>query len=168
METPRRLVRISFLLPALAFLGACPFDSSLRQYLSAYFWQPFAKREPSFEKPHVHRIYKPFAGMTPVDGHSSLANLRAAYQNVQAIDIDKAIADARADRSLSRKDNEEVDLIDAHAGISQRSPRLACSHLLPRRESDRSRKNISGRVEPQWVQPQPRNSAQFAAHELRL
>jgi len=113
MKTPRRLARICFLLPALAFLGACPFDSSLREYLSAYFWQPFAKREPSFEKPHVHRIYRPFAGMTPVDGHSSIANLRAAYQGVGDIDADKAMAAARADRSLSRRNKEEVDLIDA-------------------------------------------------------
>src|SRR5580704_6595397 len=105
--------RVSFLLLALAFLGACPFDSSLRQYLSAYFWQPFAKREASFEKPHVHRIYKPFAGMTPVDGHGTMANLRAAYQGVGSIKPDEALAAAQADRSLSRKDKEEVDLIDA-------------------------------------------------------
>lgn len=118
----KRLVRIALLVPTLAFLGACPFDTSLREYLSAYFWQPFAKREASFEKPHVYRIDKPFAGMGRVEGHGPLADLRASYQGNLSIDSDKALAAARADRSLSRKDKEEAELIDAKLDMRDGEP----------------------------------------------
>ena len=43
---------------ALAGLGlvwACGFDNTLREYLSARFWLPFAKRSWSFAKPHIRR-----------------------------------------------------------------------------------------------------------------
>lgn len=42
-----------------------------------------------------------------------MTSLRAAYQGVGSINPDEALTAARADRSLSRKDKEEVDLIDA-------------------------------------------------------
>lgn len=106
---------------ALGLLWACPFDSSLREYLSARFWHPFAKRGASFERPNVRRIFKAFAGTEAAEGRSPLEKLRRAYYNIagpESItkDIDAtrvALGPAQADRSLTRKQREEVELIAA-------------------------------------------------------
>lgn len=115
------------LLLTLVTAGACPWSDELREYLSAHFWLPFAKHSASFEHPNVRRMDAPFAGMTAVQGGSPLARLRAAYQQLQPaefyapgprplVDVEPlrpAIAAARADRTLSARDREEVNLIEA-------------------------------------------------------
>ena len=105
----------------IAFLWACPFDKTLREYLSANFWLPFARRPANFEKKNIRRISVPFAGMAPSAGNSPLAKLRAEYTQfaqpqTETFDVTpdrKFVAAARADKSLTRREREEVDLIDA-------------------------------------------------------
>ncbi|MGC4051113.1 MAG: hypothetical protein QM757_17255 [Paludibaculum sp.] len=115
------------LLLTLVTAGACPWSDELREYLSAHFWLPFARHSASFEHPNVRRMNAPFAGMTAVQGGSPLARLRAAYQQLQPaefyaprhrplVDVEPlrpAIAAARADRALTARDREEVNLIEA-------------------------------------------------------
>jgi hypothetical protein len=69
----------------------------------------------------------PFAGMTAAQGDSPLARLRTAYQKIPQPEIydptpdtgpdvaplRQAVAAARADRSLTGRDKEEVDLVEA-------------------------------------------------------
>lgn len=120
---------IPVLLLAAGLLGACGFDETLRAYLDAHFWLPFAKRSASFERPGVRRISAPFAGMVKAEGNSPLDQLRAAYQeNEDPESAHPILAAARADRSLSAKDREEVELIDAK--IDMRSGELSDSAAL--------------------------------------
>ena len=58
--------------PVLALVWGCPFDNTLREYLSARFWQPFAKTGTSFEKRGVRRMSAPFAGMRKTAGETPL------------------------------------------------------------------------------------------------
>lgn len=118
----RALNACGVLLAGLGLAGACAFDESVREYLSARFWQPFAKRPASFERPHVRRTLLPYAGMADAEGDpAALVKLRAAYREISqppSSSFDpaaqrQAVAAARADRSLTRRDREEVDLIDA-------------------------------------------------------
>jgi hypothetical protein len=125
----------------LFFLGflaawACPWSNELREYLNARFWLPFAKHAASFERPHVRRVDVPFAGMTAVTGDSPLERLRAAYQgasqpgfyppNPPALpdlsSLRQAVAAARADRSLTRREREEVDLVEAKMEMREGEP----------------------------------------------
>lgn len=131
MNLTKRILRIgSVLFLAFAFVWACPFDATLREYLSAHFWLPFAKRAASFERPHVRRISAPFAGMTAAKGDTPLAALRTAYQHISEPNQDpldvaplrKAVAAARADQSLTRREKEEVDLIDAKIDMRSGGP----------------------------------------------
>lgn len=111
----------------LSVVWACGFDNSLRMYLYTRFWQPFAKSGASFAKP-VHARPDPFAGMRKVEGTTSLERLRAAYQSIAAQTFDemalaKAVAEARSTASsLSRRDREEMDLIDAKIDLRLGSP----------------------------------------------
>jgi hypothetical protein len=126
MIVSSRAVRISALVSAwLGLAFACAFDTSLREYLDARFWLPFSKQAWHFEKQNVRRINEPFAGMAKAAGDTPLARLRSAYQEIPQRDIDpipappdpaklrEALAAARADRSLSPREREEVDLLDA-------------------------------------------------------
>lgn len=106
---------------AAGVMWACGFDDALREYLSAYFWLPFAKGPVAFERPGVRRISFPFAGMQAAAGDSPLSKLRAAYQEISeptGFPFDPSsqrqlVAAARADPSLSGYEQEEIDLIDA-------------------------------------------------------
>jgi hypothetical protein len=107
-------------LVGLALATACGFDSTLRAYLSAQFWLPFSRGPAWFERAGVRRANTPYAGMTKVAGASALEKLRTAYQVISAgkdvpdtTRLKSALTAARADRSLSAKDREEVDLLDA-------------------------------------------------------
>jgi tetratricopeptide (TPR) repeat protein len=110
---------------AFVFLGiclawACPFDATLRAYLDAHFWLPFSKSPRHFERSNVRRVSVPFAGMAEAGGDNALARLRAAYQQISGLDAPstlEALAAARADTSLTRRQREEVDLIDAKIDI---------------------------------------------------
>jgi hypothetical protein len=126
MKIPRRGLRMAGLAFAgLGIAGGCAFDSSLREYLDAHFWLPFSKQVWSFEKKNVRRVSKPYAGMTRTEGDAPLARLRAAYQEIpqpelgaSPLPLDAArlrttLTAARADKSLTRRDREEVDLLDA-------------------------------------------------------
>jgi hypothetical protein len=115
------------LLLALVTAGACPWNDELREYLSAHFWLPFAQHSANFEHPNVRRMDAPYAGMLAAQGSSPLARLRAAYQQLQPADLyvppprplvdveplRPAVAAARADRTLSAREREEVNLIEA-------------------------------------------------------
>src|SRR5579862_6379034 len=126
MIASRRVAKVC----AVSFLGlglvlGCGFDSSLREYLDARFWLPFSKQARQFEKKNVRRIDAPFAGMTKAAGGTPLARLRAQYQLTDLRDLAvnpnqpdaaalrAALAAARADQSLTAREREEVDLLDA-------------------------------------------------------
>jgi len=106
---------------ALAFLWACPFDNTLREYLDAHFWLPFSKFPPNFAKRNVRRVSAPYAGMVKAQGDTPIEKLRTAYQEIsqpvsvpfELATLRQSLAAAQADRSLTRKEREEVDLIDA-------------------------------------------------------
>ena len=121
---PRRFL---LLLLALLMACACPWNDELREYLNGHFWSPFAKRAAGFEKPNVRRMDAPYAGMIAAEGDSSLARLRAAYQKLPQAEpyhrtppappdlspLRQAVAAARAGQSLTRHDQEEIDLVEA-------------------------------------------------------
>jgi hypothetical protein len=122
MKRTWRILRSSG--PALIVLGvtwACGFDDTLREYLDAHFWLPFAKRPRHFEQANVQRISQPFAGMDASQGDSPLVKLRTEYRQIaqpspltfDAKALLQALASARADKSLTAQQREEVDLIDA-------------------------------------------------------
>src|SRR5436305_12543525 len=106
---------------ACGFILACPFNDELREYLSAHFWLPFAKWPASFERPNVRRISAPFAGMADAKGDSPMPRLRAAYQQMavpesaarNAPPLPTALAAVRIDKSLTPREKEEVERIDA-------------------------------------------------------
>ena len=136
MSAVKRIAKLgSVLIPAVAFVWACGFDDTLREYLSARFWLPFAKRGELFEKPNVRRISEPFAGMTAAAQGGPLTKVRVAYQSigqpepygaqVSAFDpaaVRRPVTDARADHSLTRQEREEVDLIDAKIDMRAGEP----------------------------------------------
>jgi hypothetical protein len=117
----KTVLRLFLLALMLVIAWACPFDTSLREYLSARFWLPFAKRPAAFERPNVRRISAPFAGMVADVSERPLAKLRAAYSAIatpQPAEFDAElyapeIEEARADSSLTPQEREEVNLIDA-------------------------------------------------------
>ncbi|MBI5085124.1 MAG: hypothetical protein HZB13_11070 [Acidobacteria bacterium] len=122
MRTCKHIGRLcAFAFAGLAIVWACAFDTTLREYLDARFWLPFSKQAAHFERPDIQRASEPFAGMAEGGGKSPLAALRAAYREISvpvASGFDLAskrrvLAAARADQSLTLKEREEVDLIDA-------------------------------------------------------
>ncbi len=117
-----RILRMgAVLLLGLSFAWACGFDGTLREYLDVHFWLPFAKTAKNFEKPSVRRISVPYAGMGKVDA-TLLGQLRGVYQ--YPADNAAILAAARADRSLSQRDREEVELIDAKIDMRSGSPEV--------------------------------------------
>ena len=114
--------RIALFLFFLALtLSACGFDDSLREYLSARFWLPFAKHASNFEKPNIRRTNSAFAGMTSDGPDNALSRLRTAYQLISNPDMSPGtvegalhrLAEVRNDSSLTPREKEEVDLLDA-------------------------------------------------------
>jgi hypothetical protein len=130
------------LLIGLGFALACGFDSSLRKYLDARFWLPFSKQSWHFEKKNVRRMDAPFAGMAAAAGNTPLAKLRMAYQQIARPDFDPppappdpaklrdALAAARADRSLTPREREEVDLLDAKIDMRSGEPQDSSDQFL--------------------------------------
>jgi hypothetical protein len=120
-------LRFLLLFVVLLIACACPWNDELREYLNAHFWSPFAKHGASFENAHVQRMNAPYAGMTRAEGDSPLARLRATYQKLpqpylydqnpptspDLAPIRQAVAAAHADPSLTRRDKEEVELVEA-------------------------------------------------------
>lgn len=118
----RRLLRSSvFALLGLTLLWGCGWDDTLRAYLDAHFWLPFAKGPVHFANSKIPRLHAPFAGMSGTLGQTPLEKLRAAYQPIatpqtdpfDAAPLRAALQAARADSSLSPTQREEVDLIAA-------------------------------------------------------
>ena len=90
-----------------------------------------SRRRPGISrKGNVRRVSAPYAGMTEVKGDGSLAKLRAVYQKVsqpESVSFDvatlrQAVAAARVDKSLTRGQQEEVDLIDAKIDMRSGQP----------------------------------------------
>ena len=139
MKMGRVLKRLFVLLLGAGLLLGCAFDDTLRAYLDAHFWLPFAKSAANFEKRNVRRISAPFAGMDAAQG-GRLANLRAAYQKISTPDpLDRptevsvprqALEAALADPSLTKREREEVALLDAKIDMRAASPQD--SELLER------------------------------------
>jgi hypothetical protein len=119
-----------FLIFAATVAWSCGYDATLRAYLDARFWLPFSKHSRDFERPNVKRADVAYAGMTADTATTPLARLRTAYQDISKPDypygrtepairsVDpapfrSAVAAARADRSLTAREREEVDLIEA-------------------------------------------------------
>lgn len=121
---------LGFVFLGLGLVWACGFDDTLREYLDVHFWLPFSKKARHFEKQNVRRISAPYAGMIEASGAAPLAKLRTAYQQIsqpEAVPFDVtalggAVAAARADRSLTRREREEVDLIDAKIDMRSGQP----------------------------------------------
>jgi hypothetical protein len=117
MKIPRA---VWLLLVALGFGFACGSDYTLRAYLDAHFWLPYAKFPASFEKKNVRHMTVPYAGMAASD-KTSLEKLSEAYFAISNPDtatpvsdaLRKALATAQADRSLTPAEREEVALIGA-------------------------------------------------------
>ena len=139
MKMGRVLKRLFALLLGAGLLLGCAFDDTLRAYLDAHFWLPFAKSTANFERRNVRRISAPFAGMAVAQG-GHLADLRAAYQKISTPDpLDspaevsvprQALEAARADPSLTKREREEVALLDAKIDMRAASPQD--SELLER------------------------------------
>jgi hypothetical protein len=131
MRITSRLLRCgSALFLALASVWACGFDETLREYLDAHFWLPFSRHSSSFERRGVRRISAPYAGMAKAKGTSPIDRLRTGYQeisqpasaNFDLTNLRQAVAAARADQSLSPREREEVDLIDAKIDMRDGEP----------------------------------------------
>lgn len=109
------------ILAGLLLAWACPWDETLRAYLDAHFWLPYSKRFPDFATKNVRRTAEPYAGMTKGPDNTALARLRDAYQAISSGDMQTpapaslahALDAARADPSLTAREREEVELIDA-------------------------------------------------------
>ena len=120
------------------FCSACAFDYSLREYLDVRFWSPFGKHAGSFEKKGIRRVSVAYAGMLKSANRTPLEQLRSAYQEISDPDSlppdtsaqERALVRARADRSMTPKEHEEVDLIDAK--IDMRAGELAERERLNR------------------------------------
>ncbi len=114
----------------LGIVWACPFDSTLRAYLDAHFWLPFAKQAKHFERKNVRRVNASFAGMAKGKGTTPLATLRGMYQQIaqpmtETFDAERfrtAVTEARANVSLTAREREEVDLIDAKIDMRLSQP----------------------------------------------
>lgn len=115
----------------LGFAGACGFDDTLREYLDVHFWLPFSKLMPVVAKRNVRRLSAPYAGMAEAAGDSSLAKLRAAYQEISqpepaafdASTLRQSVAAARSTGTLTRREREEIDLIDAKIDMRTGEPK---------------------------------------------
>ncbi len=104
----------------LGLVWTCPFDSSLREYLSAYFWMPFPHRigSDAARNPRGQRL--PFAGLLQQAEDSALNQLRRLYrrwEEASAAEFTQALAAARAMRGLSPQELDEIDLLDAKADL---------------------------------------------------
>jgi hypothetical protein len=126
MKIIRALGRVSTVaLAGLGLVWACGFDSTLREYLDARFWLPFSKEAWHFERKNIRRVNYPFAGMVKLGGDTPLGRLRAAYQRIPQPDFEPAhevpdpgllqlaLTAAHGDKSLTKREREEVDLLDA-------------------------------------------------------
>jgi hypothetical protein len=124
----KRFLRVAAgALLVLGCLSACGWDDTLREYLDARFWQPFAKWAESFSRPNVKRISVPYAGMTAAQNDSPLQRARTAYQQFSGTDEQlkaarEAVAAAGADSSLGVKDREELSLVDAKVEMRAGEP----------------------------------------------
>ena len=133
MKISSRTLRFfGLLLLGFSFVFGCGFDDTLREYLDAHFWLPFSKQAWHFERKNVKRISVPFAGMVKAVGTTPLAKLRGEYQKLsqplpisEAFDTTKpreAMTAARADQTLTPREKEEVDLIDAKIDMRSGQP----------------------------------------------
>lgn len=115
---------------AIGIALGCGFDDSLREYLDKRFWLPFAKTGRHFERRNVRRVSVAYAGMEHEPGDSALGKVRKAYQEI-ASPVDKPydpapeellVTTALADKSLTAKEREEVELIDAKIEMRSGQP----------------------------------------------
>ena len=117
----RRILRFcGFVLVGLALVWACPFDNTLREYLSVRFWLPFAKMTSSFERPKVRRADAPYAGMTAATGNSPLERLRAIYQGGGEAQGRSLRTRGTEGRRCSRTSGPVLDAAGARRGRSDR------------------------------------------------
>ncbi|MBI2687566.1 MAG: tetratricopeptide repeat protein [Acidobacteria bacterium] len=129
--------KILWMALALGVLFACPFDTTLREYLNGHFWLPFSKVGGDFAKKSVKRLKAAYAGMDKADGEDPLARLRKVYQQPQAAEgptVQRILAQARSAPNLSRREQEEVELIDAKLDMWAASDENPAPRLLARKK----------------------------------
>lgn len=98
----------------------CGVDQSLREYLTLRFWMPFGKTVDQLGGVEP-RLSAHYAGMHRAVESTPLSVLRGLYQVVAVPEdtrteparIAEALARARADASLTERERDEVELIDA-------------------------------------------------------
>ncbi len=91
------------------------------RYLDAHFWLPYSKRFPDFARKNIRRTSQPYAGMAHDSNGTPLAKLRDAYRTISSGDaqtpspaaLAQVLTATRGDRSLTAREREETDLIDA-------------------------------------------------------
>src|SRR5258708_21404977 len=158
MKMSRRIFRsCSTILLVLGYAWACGFDDTLREYLDVHFWLPFSKGPSLFLKKTVRRISSPFAGMVKVAGHTPLEKLRASYQQIsqpEPVAFDpvlqrQAVADARAQPTLTRRERAEVDLIDAK--IDMRAGQPGENPEILRRDQQKLRRILRTTHTPEFL-----------------
>lgn len=130
MSRVRSLLLYGIPLACVLSLGwACQFDGSLREYLWGRFWSPFAKGMDDL-KGGIERSKFAYAGMDSSGTAKPLEDLRSAYRKIsdpsQGLNDEKKlsrlVAAARSAKSLSSKEREEVELIDAKIDLRLGSP----------------------------------------------
>ncbi len=140
----KRIFRFcGIILFAIGFVWACGFDNTLREYLDVHFWLPFSKGASLFSKQTVIRMSSPYAGMGKVEGITALDRLRLLYQTISqpepsvfdAASLRQALVEARAQRTQTQREREEVDLIDAK--IDMRAGQPGTSPETLRRAQDK-------------------------------
>lgn len=126
----RRALRVGLAIASASALWACAVDQSLREYLSTYFWMPFAMRYGDLAPNRVERYSSAFAGMNAAATKPALARMERLYQTGAALpessqykpgELQSALAEARSDPSLTQAEREEVDLIDAKIALRAKS-----------------------------------------------
>lgn len=107
----RRIVPAAVILAALVW--ACPFDTSLREYLRVAFWSPFSKHPEEYMPRKQVELHEAFAGMTRDPAATPLGRLRRAYQGLEDAPVAQLLAAARGNSNLTPAEREEVELLDA-------------------------------------------------------
>lgn len=97
------------LISLLGLVWACPFDTTIRSYLSASFWMPFVQHA-ALKVPPQKGNDTPFAGMIFSETKSPLQKLRDSY----TVDGNPhALAAARESSGLTPVERDEIELLDA-------------------------------------------------------
>lgn len=105
----KRLRAPIILIFVFGLVWACPFDQSIRSYLSASFWMPFVQHAVLTVPPQKGND-TPFAGRIDSGIKSPLQDLRNAYPDQGSAGL---LAAARSSSGLTPEERDEIELLDA-------------------------------------------------------